>query len=383
MPEFCHLCKMEVESIKVHWKFNHKKLKMSKKNKKSQVGWMDKRQKGLSTTEKSREVQEEELRTCSLCGAKNILNMDQHILLKHRTKKAVPSVDSTEEDAAERVRKKLNVFRTQRKFANEFSNIDDMRQNSEERVKLYKEVISSICSDNTIPQLVVCPFCKKTLFYGLITSRFLADKIKGPVRNHLEKCDPLAPSETSNKENPGFDKMKTEVDWTTIKKRPKKGVKYVEIDGKKIPAAVYPSCDALGNPLDLNSPGSQHFLKLEDTDFCLHPSVKLEQGASAIIPLIETGIKTEKIESNETDDKVKLEPEEEDTLEIDMSESIDIKKEIFAEYSPETPSCNETEMVEETSASTVLEEEIDQSSSVQSEKKIFGLSVRKDLMCSS
>ena len=111
--------------------------------------------------------------------------------------------------------------------------------------------------------------------------------------------------------------------------------------------------------------------------------MKLEQGASAIIPLIKSGIKTEQIESNETDDKVKLEPEEEDTLEIDMSESIDIKKEIFAEYSPETPSCNETEMVEETSASTVLEEEIDQSSSVQSEKKIFGLSVRKDLMCSS
>ena len=35
---------------------------------------------------------------------------------------------------------------------------------------------------------------------------------------------------------------------------------------------------------------------------------------NAIIPLIETGIKTEKIESNETDDKVKVEPEEEDTI---------------------------------------------------------------------
>ena len=66
-------------------KFTTSKAKQTfvKKNKKSQVGWMDKRQKGLlSTTEKSREVQEEELRTCSLCGAKNILNMDQHILLK-------------------------------------------------------------------------------------------------------------------------------------------------------------------------------------------------------------------------------------------------------------------------------------------------------------
>jgi len=397
MAEFCPLCKMEVESLRIHWKFNHKKLKMSKKNKKGQVGWMDKRQKGLSATtdQKKYELHEEELRTCSQCGEKNILNMDQHVLLKHRTKKPVPTVAPSREDAAERVRKKLEVFRTQRKFESALSDINNMRQNGEERVKLEKEVISGICSDNTIPQLVVCPFCKKTIFYGLITSRYLADKIKGPVRNHLEKCDPVLDEDRSpesspkNKENPASVNIKAEVDWKTITNRPKKGVRYVVIDGKKIPAAVYPACDGLGNPLDLNLPGSQRVLKLpfDDADFSLANPEKMECSSSAVVfPLslnmpcikVESNETDVKVESNDTDVNVKLEPD--DRLVIDMPETSDIKKEIFADVIPQCSSSNVTDMTD-----TVLEQESSQSSSVESEtsQKIIGIAVRKDLLCST
>ena len=48
--------------------------------------------------------------------------------------------------------------------------------------------------------------------------------------------------------------------WITLENMPKKGAIYIEMD-RKILAKLYPSCDALGNPHDLNSPGSQQFLK--------------------------------------------------------------------------------------------------------------------------
>ena len=49
--------------------------------------------------------------------------------------------------------------------------------------------------------------------------------------------------------------------WITLENMPKKGARYIELDSRKSLADIYPSCDALGNPHDLNSPGSQQFLK--------------------------------------------------------------------------------------------------------------------------